>query len=65
MNNFFIKIFSNESKLLAIIMGCETYFIKEAKILYEKQSLRSSVKSMPNSVKSSATTQSKMELNFV
>lgn len=47
-----------------IIMFCESYFIRQAKILYEKQSLRSSVKSMPASLKSSQTQASKMELDY-
>lgn len=45
-------------------MFCESYFIKQAKILYEKQSLRSSVRSMPASVKSAQTGTSKMELTY-
>jgi len=45
-------------------MFCESYFIHQAKILYEKQSLRASVKSMPASLKSNQTNVSKMELNF-
>lgn len=57
----FCSIFSLVS---AIIMFCESYFIREAKILYEKQSLRSSVKSHPASLKSNQTTTSKMELNY-
>lgn len=57
----FVAVFSLIS---TVIMYCESYFIKQAKILYEKQSLRSSVKSMPTSLKSGATTTSKMELNY-
>lgn len=57
----FCSIFSLVS---AIIMFCESYFIRQAKILYEKQSLRSSVRSMPQSLKSGQTTTSKMELNY-